>query len=448
MSARAPRRRTFWVRALLGVGLVVLLTGVGLGLPRSSKPDVRCPQGPTAAKTQSKLWFNDGTWWGIFFNGLSEEYHIYRYERAAGAWDDTGTLVDTRNTSRADTLWDDGHLYVVSAGTEANLDRDSARFLRFSYDPSVERYSLDEGFPVRIAEGGTEAITVAKDTTGGLWATYMRDQDNGLRRVYVTHTLEGDDSRWAEPFTPSLPGTTGSDDDVSAVVAFGSQVGLVWSNQNDESGDSGYYFAAHNDGEPQDAWQPNNLVMGASMVNDHLNVKSDSEGRVYVALKTRRDRINREPEAPYSMLWVRDQDGTWTSHVFGEVSDAHTRSLVLIDEEQRLLYMFASSPTCTGGKVYYKRTSLDEISFKEGRGELFIQSSDETAIGDSTSTKQGIDATTGGMVVASNESRDYYYNAIDLSDQKKLLPNGSRMATDVRPASGPDEADTSVVVGR
>ena len=145
---------------------------------------------------------------------------------------------------------------------------------------------------------------------------------------------------------------TVSSDDISAIVAFGSNIGLMWSNQYDESGRSGYYFAIHHDGESDDTWREDNPVMGAGMANDHINLKADSEGRVFATLKTRRDRIDRNLDAPYSMLWVRDQDGSWTSHVFGTVGDSLTRSLALIDEEQRLLYMFASSPTCTGGKIF------------------------------------------------------------------------------------------------
>src|ERR671914_1573887 len=195
------RRYRLGMQMLMVFGVIVLLAGVALGLPRSFKPEVRCTQGPTASKTQSKLWFNDGVWWGILFDGFSEEYHIYRYDRTQDAWKDTGTLVDGRNTARADALWEDGHLYVVSAGTEASLQRDSAWFSRYSYDPSTNRYSLDEGFPVTITEGGMEAITVARDTTGKLWATYAQNtQDGKLRRVYVTHTLGSDASNWIEPF--------------------------------------------------------------------------------------------------------------------------------------------------------------------------------------------------------------------------------------------------------
>jgi hypothetical protein len=424
---------------LMVFGVIVLLAGVALGLPRSFKPEVRCPQGPTAAKTQSKLWFNDGVWWGILFNGSSEEYHIYRYDRAKNAWSDTGTLVDGRNTSRADALRDGPHLYVVSAGTEASLEKDSARFLRYTYDPSTERYSLDKGFPVTITQGGMEAITLAKAATGELWATYTQDtQDGELRRVYVTHTTDSDASNWDEPFVPPLRGTTVSTDDVSSIVAFGSKIGLMWGNQYDESGKSGYYFAIHDDGEPDDTWRQDNPVMGAGMANDHINLKADSEGRVFATLKTRRDRIDRDLDAPYSMLWVRDQDGGWTSHVFGTVGDSHTRSLALIDEKQRLLYMFASSPTCSGGKIYYKRTDLDDISFEKGRGTLFIQGPEGATVGDATSTKQNLDEVTGLLVVASDKNRGYYYNLIDPRNQEKLFPVGARITTDTAPSDAPE----------
>ena len=432
--------RRFWGRSVAVVGVIVMLMGVGFSQQLSFRPHPKCPQGTTAAKMQSKLWFNDGAWWGILFERSSEEFRIYRYDLTTDAWSDTGTLVDGRNTSRADALWDDGHLYVVSAGTEASLEKDSARFLRYSYDPSTNRYSLDEDFPVTITEGGMEAITVAKDTTGKLWATYAQNTQGGeLRRVYVTHTLGSDASNWIEPFVPSLEGTTVSIDDVSVIVAFGSKIGLAWSNQYDESGKAGYYFATHTDGDPDGAWQPDNIVLGSPMVNDHINLKADSEGRVFAALKTRRDRIHRDLDAPYSMLWVRNQEGTWTSHVFGTVRDSHTRTQLLIDEKQRLLYMFGTSPTCAGGKIYYKRTRLDDISFEGGRGVLLMQGAGGEQIGDATSTKQTIDDTTEALVVASDtlggtagldySYRNIYYNVIDPRSQKKLFPDGSRVTT-------------------
>jgi len=315
---------------------------------------------------------------------------------------------------------------VVSAGTEASLEKDSARFLRYTYDPSTERYSLDKGFPVTIAEGGMETITLAKAATGEFWATYTQDtQDGKLRRVYVTHTTGRDASNWNEPFVPPLRGTTVSTDDVSSIVAFGSKIGLMWGNQYDESGKSGYYLAIHDDGEPDDTWRPDNPVMGADMVNDHINLKADSEGRIFAATKTRRDRIDRDLDAPYGILWVRDREGTWTSHVFSKVRDFYTRSLVLLDKNRNDLYIFATSPTCSGGKIYYKSTDLDDISFEDGRGTLFMQGADGTKIGDATSTKQKFGREMEPMVVASSTTGRYYYNLLDPHGEKKLFPKGA-----------------------
>jgi hypothetical protein len=410
---------------MAGGCLIILLAALSVSLQSPIKPKVVCPTGPTAAKTQSKLWFNDGAWWGILFDGSSEEHHIYRYDDTKDAWSDTGTLVDARNTFRADALWDGPHLYVVGAGTEASLEKDSARFLRYSYNPSTEHYSLDEGFPVTIAKGGSEAVSIAKDTTDKLWATYAQGDD--LLRVYVTHTLKGDDSRWVEPFVPPLEGTTVDADDVSAIVAFDSQIGLMWSNQYDESDEAGYHFATHKDGYPDEEWRSDNPVLKSTMSNDHINLKADSEGRIFAATKTRFDRIKRGLDKPYIVLWVRNHGGEWTSHTFGTVRDSHTRSFALLDEARRELYMFATSPTCKGGKIYYKRTSLDDISFEKGKGTLFMQGENGTKIGDATSTKQNLDEVTGLMVVASSPTGEYYYNLLDPSNQKKLSSGGSRI---------------------
>src|SRR5215217_8351713 len=96
---------------------------------------------PTGEKPQSKLWYNDGTWWASMFNRTAEEYHVYRYDRATHTWSDTGTLIDERNSSKADTLWDGKNLYVVSAGESNTNTAHGARILRYSYDRATKRYT-------------------------------------------------------------------------------------------------------------------------------------------------------------------------------------------------------------------------------------------------------------------------------------------------------------------
>src|SRR5215207_6469007 len=97
--------------------------------------------GPTGAKPQSKLWFNDGYWWGVFFDTATEAYQIFRYDSVTQDWRSTGTAVDERNSSKVDALWDGTHLYVVSAGPSGTGSLQGARLLRYGYDPVAKSYS-------------------------------------------------------------------------------------------------------------------------------------------------------------------------------------------------------------------------------------------------------------------------------------------------------------------
>jgi hypothetical protein len=390
---------------------------------------------PTGEKPQSKLWFNDGSWWGILFDVSTEKHQIYRYDPAAHTWSDTGTVVDERNTSKADVLWDDSRLYVVSAGPGEGGDSD-ARVMRYSYDPATETYSLDAGFPAGITRGGMEAIVVAKDTVGQLWVTYTR---NG--QVYVSHSL-GDDQSWTEPFALPVGGTSVDPDDISSVIAFGGQIGVMWSNQIDDA----FYFATHKDGEPADAWQVNTVLQGPGMADDHINLKADSSGRVFAAVKTSLDEVpSRDSNSPLNVLLERSQDGSWASHVFGRVSDRHTRPVVLIDEGDRNVYMFASSPCCQGGQIYYKRTRLDDISFPEGLGVPFIGGTIDTNANDATSTKQNLDGDMKLLVQASDVVSGHYLHNL-------IAPSVADSACTVLGSSDSDvlegTADADTICGR
>src|SRR5215212_7676275 len=379
---------------------------------------------PTGEKPQSKLWFNDGTWWGSLFNRSTEEYHIYRYDRATHIWSDTGTLIDDRNSSKADVLWDGSHLYVATAGPTSAASH-SGRILRYSYDPATKKYSLDPGFPVTVTSGGMEAIVLDKDTTGKLWVTYTQNN-----QVYVNHSL-ADDKSWGTPFVVPVNGTSVSSDDISSVVAFDTQtaapqIGVMWSNQIDDA----MYFATHKDGDPDDVWQAGQTaVQGPSSADDHINLtslQSDQSGRVFAAIKTSlNDLSNANPNAPLILLVVLGQDNNWNSHTFGRVQDDHTRPIVLIDQQNRNLYMFATAPVSPGGTIYYKKTPLDNISFEDqiGLGTPFIKSSTDTTINNATSAKQTVNSKTGLLVEASDDNSNYYlHNTISLTGQTDTTP--------------------------
>ena len=371
---------------------------------------------PTGQKPQSKLWFNDGSWWGILFNKSAEEYHIYQYNWATHAWSDTGTLVDERNSSSADALWDgaSGKLYVASAGPRSSdpttNNANSGHFLRYSYNATTKRYSLDQGFPVTVSVGGMEAIVLERDSTGRFWVTYTSN-----RKVRINHSSNATGDKWGVPYI--LPVTGASNltyDDISAIISFDSKIGVMWSNQTDGA----MYFATHADGAPDDSWQVQSALKGPKYADDHINLKSlqaDPSGQVFAAIKTSlNDGTTPDPNAPLTQLLVRDQSGNFSAHVFGTVRDDHTRPIVLIDREHRNLYMFATAPE-TGGTIYYKETPLSNISFAAGRGTPFIQSSTDPRINNATSTKQDLNSATGLLVMASDDTTGYYlHNSMNL----------------------------------
>jgi Ca2+-binding RTX toxin-like protein len=207
------------------------------------------------------------------------------------------------------------------------------------------------------------------------------------------------------------------------------------------------YFATHTDGDPDSVWQASRAaIQGPNFGDDHISLRSlqvdDVSGRVFAAVKTSLNDVpNPNPNAPLNFLLARDQDGNWTNHVFGRVGDNHTRPIVMIDQEHRDLYMFATAPCCEGGAIYYKKTALTNISFPEGVGTPFIQSATDTHINNATSTKQNLNSTTGLMVLASDDtSQNYLHNIIDVGNVDTVAPTINTMAptdgaTDVAAAS-------------
>jgi len=364
----------------------------------------------TGAKPQSRLWWADGIWWGIMWDETQNGNFIYRLELATQTWSNTGTRVDGRATTRSDALWDGTKLYVGSQlFSTLGAAGQNARLYRFSYDPGADRYSLDAGFPVNINAAKSESLVIDKDSTGRLWATWVQDA-----RVYVNSSTTSD-AVWGTPFVLPVAGAANlTTDDISSVVAFeGNRIGVMWSNQND----SALYFAEHVDGAPPDAWQASRTaIQGPNNADDHINLKSihaGAGGQVYAAVKT----SHTSGSAPLIMLLVRDPaTGNWASHVFGQVRDHHTRPIVMLDDVNRTIYMFATSNE-TGGTIYMKSTSMDAISFEAGLGTPFIRDAASPDMNDATSTKQSVNPTSGLVVLASDDTTDHYWhNYLPLGD--------------------------------
>ncbi|MGF9649910.1 DNRLRE domain-containing protein [Pseudarthrobacter oxydans] len=315
--------------------------------------------------------------------------------------------------------------------TQAAVTAGSAALHRFSYNAATKTYSRDAEFPVTLHRGSTESITVAKDSLDKLWVTYTVVSSDLSNRVYVNHSTTSD-TAWGTPFV--LP-TTNADvhhDDISAVASFqGNKIGIMWSNQR--VGHKRFYLATHQDGQPEQSWQTevaygggNNCSGGCA--NDHLNLRqltSDGSGRLYAAIKTAKQGAG----LTFVALLVRDGNGQWTSTQYGTVEDAHTRPMVMIDEEHRQLYMFAIAPEA-GGTLYYKKSPLDNVSFAPGPGTPIISSSTDKDINDPTSTKQNVNGQTGLVVLTASRTNARYWHAhLDLGGPTTPPPGGGTTQT-------------------
>src|SRR4051812_36003663 len=265
----------------LVVGVLVAVVGFVPAAARAATGDVGVEDQswsgtgtPTGTKrSESVVWFNDGSWWADMWDTVSQDFHIFRLDTGTQRWIDTGTAIDTRFYTHADVLWDGTHLYVashkyVSDGNHPAVSGYPAYLYRFSYDPLTRSYTRDPGFPETINQEKSETLAIDKDSTGTLWATWQQDN-----QIYVNRTTSGDRG-WGTPFRLPASATDVTVDDNSALIAFGgNRVGIMWSNQG--STDDGMYFAVHDDGQPANSWSASETVIqGHDSADDHMSLRA------------------------------------------------------------------------------------------------------------------------------------------------------------------------------
>lgn len=408
--------------------------------------------GITAEKPESKLWWNDGSWWACMWSTAGNAYHIYELDWSTQTWIDTGVPIDDRKPTMADVLWDGTKLYVVShiwvdnkGGTAAAGQR--GELFRYSYNSGV--YSLDSGFPVEVNSSVSEALVLDKDSTGTLWVTFVqKDNADGKFKVWVNHSVGGNDAVWGTPYViPVGAAATAYSDDVASIVAYQGHIGVMWSNQ---SSAVKMYFAVHEDGGGDSAadWQ----VVAAYTVSgdDHMNLKSlqsDPAGNLFAVVKTSFSASSNPPKPYIVLLSCKTGNCTsisdWSANtVFFTNEGNPTRAMLLIDTSNRNLYVFGRIRyNATDDGIYYKQSSLDNISFPSSAttpniGIPFIQGAAYKNINDPTSTKQNVNSTTGLVVLASDASkRTYLHNCLSLSSQSS--PCGAPVVTTGTPTATP-----------
>src|SRR5262249_16903072 len=158
-------------------------------------------------------------------------------------------------------------------------------------------------------------------------------------------------------------------------------------------------------------WQPAEVVSpdascSGQCSDDHISTKADASGRVFAVIKT----SLLGPTDALNLVVVRAPTGGWTSFVFDQVRDHHTRAILELDEQNRDVYVFATTPEA-GGAIYFKKAPIAGLQFAPGLGTPFIQTSSDVTINNATSTKQNVDSQTDLVVLASDQNtRIYLHN--------------------------------------
>jgi hypothetical protein len=410
-------------RVLGLVGLVAVLATTLLSSARSTRDAVAAAGdlvvvGPSFAGTgtptgtkraESVVWWNDGFWWAVMWDARSDDFHIFRFDLRLHAWQDTKTVVDRRANTHADVLWDGAHLYVATHRTvrdmQAAAPGPASYLYRFSYSHRNRLYQLDQGFPAVINRYRTETLVLERDPSGTLWATWQQDE-----RIYLNHSLDRAGRRWGIPFALPAPEARVTVDDISSLVVVAGGVGIMWSNQ--QPAQDAFWFSTHNDGAPASVWSaPESALAGGRSGDDHINLKSDSRGTVYAAVKT--SNIHADPLV---LLLVRGPSGGWASYIYGSAAECDNRPVVVIDEPQQLLRMFATGPsppaescTSSGGAIYEKDTPLAAPSFATGPGELVLNDAADPFLHNTSVSKRNVPDAAGVLVLTVNEKTKQYW---------------------------------------
>jgi hypothetical protein len=416
-------------RYLLAIVASVVVLGSMPHVPASAAPaavgyrdfqfGAACNPTPTGEKPESKLWWNDGFWWGSLC-APNNTYHIYRLDLASQRWRDTGTVLDDRPASKADTLWDGRKLYVVSHifttdGAPFPSPLQWGRLYRYSYNATTNVYSRDAGFPVTVTRGKSETLVLEKTPSGQLWVTYI---ENG--KLMVNHST-ANDSTWATPFVLPVGGAANlSSDDIASIITFdrgtaGAKVGLLWSNQNDKK----MYFATHIDRAPATAWAGFSVYIPTSgspaAADDHINIKLQSDGvGVYAVTKTSNEGAAQPQIVLLSCRARCIVARNWQATPVYTVSEAHTRAILLLDTSNRKVNIFSATPE-TGGSIHraiFNMDTLTSASVAESKT-VFIQHTSDRRLNNPTSTKQPVNRTTGLVILASDQDTHRYLHNYD-----------------------------------
>ncbi|MDQ0147019.1 Ig-like domain-containing protein [Pseudarthrobacter niigatensis] len=322
---------------------------------------------------------------------------------------------------------------------------------RYSYNTSTKTYtSLGS---TQINNQKTETLSIDKDSTGRVWATWQQGN-----RIFLNVT-DTAGVNWGTPFQHPAALSNVSVDDNSAVIAFGgNKVGVMWSRQVGDATD-GMYWSVHADGDANSSWTtPVAAVKGQRSGDDHMNLKwlDASSDRVFAAIKTS---FTSASQPLIQLLALDTSTSAWSATTIATVAECPNRVIVLIDESTQMLRTFATYPkpsgttnagvcTSSGGAIYEKSTPLNKISFTTTKTARIVDA--DQYVHNVTSTKQNLNssargtANSGLLVLADVNATSRYWHFYDGSGGSGGTPPPADTTAPTVTATSPAPGSTGV----
>ena len=294
----------------------------------------------TGMKPQSKLWQQDGIWWGCFADSMGT--HIWQLD--GDHW--TRSFELTSDTLvRADVKAHDwGITVLLFSGVQSSV-------IRCAYFKESKRYGLLDHTIVTLDEG-VETATIDSDGDGLLWIASDSESQVNVRWKRPS------DRTFSEPIT-LVDGISKDDICVIASLRDGS-IGVLWSNQNTQR----YGFRRHVGASEPETWFPDEAPAATSAINhgdgmsdDHLNIAVSSDGTLYATVKTSYDTEG----MPLVACLIRRPHGKWDP--LYHVDDEGSRGIMLLDESRKTFYVVYTS--YRDDSIVFKSSSTDSIAFSD-----------------------------------------------------------------------------------
>jgi hypothetical protein len=315
----------------------------------------------TGEKPQSKIWTYNGRWWAVMPNSSGTKL----WALIGNNWVEELSLSSSTDThADAKVMGDTVHI-LLFRGRYSEL-------ISLQYSSSTQSYGFWTVRPSAAAitlDSGVETSTIDIDSNGRMWLASDAVTDVNVRWSDSPY------SSWSSAINLA---NNISSDDISAIVAFSGNIGVLWSNQNTQR----FGFKFHSDGSDPSIWSSDEvpasqsaLNIGAGMADDHLNFAAASDGTIYAAVKTSYD----TPGYPKIGLLIRRPNGSWDD--FYSIDDSGTRGIALLNEIRRTITVVYT--TSEGNNtIVYRQSYLSPISFSSRKTLI------SGANNDATSTKQ------------------------------------------------------------